>query len=71
MIPWETSCQARTGQKSPHSPVVVEDLEAIDVQNANHGVFPMKHWVVVFHLDHTVDTAYDPAEQPLIESLRT
>ena len=56
-------------QRTPR-PVVVKDLEAVDVQHADDCVFPVKHRVVVFDFNDAVDAAHDPAEKPLIKSLQ-
>lgn len=68
-----TSIHKKRGRMSKHMlwhpPVVVKDLKAIDIQHTNYSVFPMQHWVVVFHLSDAVDAADDPAEKPFIESL--
>lgn len=53
-----------------HQPVVVKDLKAVDIQHTNDCVFPMKHWVVVFHRNDTVDAANNPAKKPLVEGLK-
>lgn len=53
-----------------HTPVVVKDLEAVDIQHADDGVLPVQHRVVVFHFYDAVDAADDPAEEPLVESLQ-
>lgn len=50
-------------------PVAVEDLKAIDIEDADDGVLAVKPGVVVLHLDDGVDAAHDPAEQPLVDGL--
>lgn len=51
-------------------PVVVKDLEAVDIEHANDRVFPVKQRVVVFYFNDAVDAADDPAEQSLVQSLQ-
>lgn len=51
-------------------PVVLENLEPVDVQHPDDRVLPVDSGVVVFHLDYIVDSTHDPAEQTLVHGLR-
>lgn len=58
--------QSEISHRKRFQPVVVKDFKAVDIQDADDGVFPMKQWVVVFYFNDTVDAANDPAEKSLI-----
>lgn len=61
--------QSDTEIGQQHQPVVVKDLEAVDIQYANDCVLPMKHRVVVFDFNDAVDAAHNPAEKSLVQRL--
>ena len=50
--------------------VVVEDLEAVDVQHADDGVLGAVPAAVLLHLDGRVHLLDDPREQAFIDGLR-
>ena len=50
--------------------VVVEDLEAVDVEDADDGVLGAVPPAVLLHLDGGVHLLDDPGEQALVDGLR-
>ena len=53
-----------------HAPVVVEDLEAVDVEHADDGVAALLLRLVATHLDRLVQSLDDPREHPVVDRLR-
>lgn len=55
----------------PMSPVGVEDLEAIDVEDTDDGALAMPADVIASGGDAGIDASHNPAEKPLIDGLGT